>query len=80
MSGRGEVDPETRAAFETLRAALRARRIDMGLTQTELADIMGRSQDYVSYLENEMRSIPNLATFFNWVFSMRGTIRVEFDE
>jgi transcriptional regulator with XRE-family HTH domain len=53
--------------WEAFRAEMRKRRISLGLTQTEVAERMNRSQDYVSNLENNPRSIPNLTTVWLWM-------------
>lgn len=51
--------------WELFRAQLRKRRIDLHLTQKEVAVRMGRSQDYVSVLENNT-AIPTLGTVWLW--------------
>lgn len=52
--------------WELMRTQLRKRRLDLGLTQTQVSEMMGRSQDFVSVLENNPRSIPNLTTLWLW--------------
>lgn len=69
---RGGGDPEVVVRWEVLRARMRARRIALGLTQVEVAERMGRSQDYVSLLENSARSIPNLVTLWLWMDALGG--------
>lgn len=62
--------------WEAFRANMRRRRHQKGLTQTEVAERMGRSQDYVSNLENDPDSIPNLKTTWMWVEALDGTVEV----
>jgi len=67
-------------AWEALRAVCRQRRHQLGLTQAQLGEAMGRSQDYVSVLENNVRGVPNLATLLLWVEALGGTIRIDFQD
>lgn len=67
-------------AWEAIRAQCRRRRHDMGLTQTQAGALMDRSQDYVSALENNTTSIPNLTTVLLWVEALGGTITIDFPE
>jgi DNA-binding XRE family transcriptional regulator len=70
---RYEISPEIQVEWEAMRAALRRRRIELGLTQSELSERMGRSQDYVSVLENQA-SNPNVATVMLWVGALDGSL------
>jgi transcriptional regulator with XRE-family HTH domain len=67
---RYDYDTETLAQWELLRAQLRRRRIDLGITQRELSALMGKRDDYVSYLENSRRST-NLHSLFKWCTALR---------
>lgn len=60
--------------WELFRGAMRQRRIKLGLTQHQVAERMGRSQDYVSNLENNDRSMPNLITVWIWVEALNGSL------
>lgn len=70
---RYEIAPEIQVEWEAMRARLRARRVRMGLTQAELSAAMGRSQDFVSVLENQS-SNPNVATVLLWVGALGGDL------
>lgn len=70
---RYEISPEILVEWEAMRAALRRRRIELGLTQSDLSERMGRSQDYVSVLENQS-SNPNVATLMMWVRALDGEL------
>lgn len=72
-------DPEQLMRWELFRAQMRKRRLDLGLTQTEVAEAMGRSQDYVSVLENNPRSIPNLTTIWLWTEALGGLVHVTWE-
>jgi transcriptional regulator with XRE-family HTH domain len=67
---------DDRVKWEAFRASMRRRRQQKNLTQTEVAERMGRSQDYVSNLENDPDSIPNLKTIWMWVEALDGTVEV----
>jgi transcriptional regulator with XRE-family HTH domain len=66
--------------WETIRATMRRRRMDLGLTQAEVGHMMDRSQDYVSYLENNTRSAPTMLTVTLWMRALGGTLAVAFPE
>lgn len=68
---RYQVPDEIIIRYEAFRAAMRKRRMDLGLTQTQVAERMGRSPDYVAVLENN-RSIPNLVTIWLWTDALGG--------
>jgi transcriptional regulator with XRE-family HTH domain len=70
---RHEVTMEQRTKYEVFRAGMRRRRHDLGLTQVDVAERMGRSQDFVAVLENNA-SVPNLLTVFLWVQALDGDI------
>lgn len=70
------VCPEIVVECEVIRAQLRKRRLDLGLTQVQVAQRMGRSQDFIAVCENHP-SIPNLATLVLWVQALEGTVRVD---
>lgn len=74
---RYQVPDEIIIRYEAFRAAMRKRRMDLGLTQTQVAERMNRSQDYVAVLENN-RSIPNLTTIWLWVDALEGTLAPDF--
>lgn len=65
--------------WEAMRASLRQRRISMGLTQAEVSEAMGRSHDFVAVLENNTRTIPNLATVMLWVSALGGSVLPRFE-
>jgi transcriptional regulator with XRE-family HTH domain len=64
--------------WEQFRAMMRDRRQRLGLTQTEVGEAMGRGQDYVSYLENHARSIPNMATVMMWLDALEAEMMIRF--
>jgi transcriptional regulator with XRE-family HTH domain len=64
--------------WEQFRATMRDRRQRLGLTQTEVGEAMGRGQDYVSYLENHARSIPNMATVMMWLDALEAEMMIRF--
>lgn len=67
--------------WEIFRNSMRKRREKLGLTQIQLSEKMGRSQDYISYLENNTRqSIPNMATVMLWTSALGGTLGVDWDD
>lgn len=66
--------------WEAFRAQMRNRRLVLGLRQQDVADLMGRSQDYVSVLENNETSIPNMITLLTWVDALGGELTVNFPE
>jgi transcriptional regulator with XRE-family HTH domain len=70
---RYEISPEIQVEWEAMRAALRRRRLDMGLTQADLSKAMGRSDDFVSVLENQS-SNPNVATVMLWIGALGGSL------
>lgn len=70
---RHRVPDEITIQYEAFRAAMRKRRMDLGMTQADVAERMGRSQDYVAVLENN-RSIPNLVTVWLWVSALDGDL------
>lgn len=70
---RYQVPDEIIIRYEAFRAAMRKRRMDLGMTQADVAERMGRSQDYVAVLENN-RSIPNLVTVWLWVGALDGDL------
>lgn len=76
---RYEVDPQIRVGWEVMQASLRKRRISLGLTQTDVSTAMGRSRDFVAVLENNTRTIPNMATVMLWVAALGGTVLPQFD-
>jgi transcriptional regulator with XRE-family HTH domain len=55
------------AQWEFIRATLRKRRKDMGLTGAQLSAMMGKNPEYVSYLENNSQHFPTLQTLMNWM-------------
>lgn len=73
-------DPSRLIQWELFRAQMRQRRLALGLTQTQLSEVMGRSQDFVSVLENNPESIPNLTTIWLWVESLGGTLTADWNE
>ena len=62
-----------------MRARLRARRVALSLTQAEVSLAMGRSQDFVSVLENQA-SNPNIATLMIWVRTLGGELLEVWDD
>lgn len=70
---RYEVPDEIHIRYQAFRAVMRKRRMDLGLTQVEVAMRMGRSQDYVAVLENN-HSIPNLTTIWLWIDALEGEL------
>lgn len=66
--------------WDVVRARLRKKRLDRGLTQTQLSERMGRSQDYVSNLENNVRSTPTLATALLWAGALGCSFELVEDE
>jgi transcriptional regulator with XRE-family HTH domain len=78
---RGEEDLEIVVRWEAHRAALRARRIELGLSQAEVSERMGMGEHYVGKLENEARDgrIPNLVTVWRWEDALK-TDRPESEE
>ena len=65
--------------WELFRNMMRKRRQDLGLTQGELSARMNRSQDFVSYLENNGRSMPEMATVMAWADALGGTFGVDWE-
>jgi predicted transcriptional regulator len=70
------VSPEIVVECEVIRAQLRKRRLDLGLTQVQVAQRIGRSQDFIAVCENHT-CIPNLATLVLWVSALEGTVKVD---
>jgi predicted transcriptional regulator len=66
--------------WELFRNDMRKRRLDLGLTQHQVAERMDRSQDFVSVLENNPRSVPNLQTVWLWVSALDGRLTTVWDE
>lgn len=62
--------------WEVMRSQLRKRRLDLGLTQIDVSEAMGRSEHFISVLENNPHSVPNLTTLWLWcdVLSMSVTL------
>lgn len=75
---RYEIQPEIHVEWEVFRSKMRRRREQMGLTQAELSEAMGRSQDFVSYLENSP-SFPSAASLMLWSVALGGTLEVRFE-
>lgn len=71
--------PEMLVRWEVFRSMMRKRRISLGLTQGELSARMNRSQDFVSYLENNPRSIPEMVTVIAWADALGGTFGVDWE-
>ncbi|GLY08217.1 hypothetical protein Acsp01_85960 [Actinoplanes sp. NBRC 101535] len=69
---------EVLVRWEAFRAGMRRRRVERGLTQVALAARMGRSQDFVSYLESNSRSVPEMATVMLWADALGGQPGVVF--
>jgi transcriptional regulator with XRE-family HTH domain len=65
--------------WELFRANMRKRRLDLGLTQGQVAARMNRSQDFVSVLENNGRSVPNLTTIWLWAEALDGEVTIQWD-
>lgn len=63
--------------WEAFRAQLRKRRLDLGLRQVDVAEMMGRSNDFVAVLENN-KSFPNVATLLVWINALGGELVVDF--
>jgi transcriptional regulator with XRE-family HTH domain len=74
---RYEIQPEITVEWQVMRAKLRRRRVDRGLTQTDVALAMGRSQDFIAVLENN-RSFPNVATLMLWINALGGELIADF--
>lgn len=72
--GRHPITTEHFIQWELFRAAMRQRRIRLGLTQHEVAERMGRSSDFVTVLENNNRSIPTIPTVWLWVDALDGSL------
>lgn len=64
--------------WEVLRNRFIKRRKQMNLTQAQVSERMGRSRDFVSVLEREHRSTPNLTTVMLWAQALEGTVGVRF--
>lgn len=65
--------------WEVFRAEMRKRRLKLGLTQHQVAGRMGRSVDFVSLLENNGRSVPNLTTIWLWTEALDGTVKIDWE-
>jgi transcriptional regulator with XRE-family HTH domain len=76
VRARHPVTIEDTVRWDAMRAVLRRRRIDLGLRQRDVAERMGRSQDYVSILENGP-NIPNVRTVWLWAEALGMTIAFE---
>lgn len=74
---RYEVQSEVTVEWGTMRAQLRKRRVDLGLRQVDVAELMGRSNDFVAVLENN-KSFPNVATLLVWINALGGELAVDF--
>lgn len=72
--------PDMLVRWEVFRSMMRKRRISLNLTQGELSARMDRSQDFVSYLENNARSMPEMATVVAWADALGGTLGVDWDD
>lgn len=66
------------AHWEALRARLRRRRLDLGLSHVDLGRVLGKVRDYSSYLENSTRSYPNVVTVIEWAAALGGRIEIVF--
>ena len=78
---RGGEDVEMMVRWEVLRGRMRARRLELGYTQTEVSRAMGLSDDYVSQLENGIRGrVPNLVTLWRWADVLGGGVEVRWNE
>lgn len=73
---RHEVPSEVTIAHEAFRAAMRKRRMDLGLRQSDVSQAMGRSPDFVSVLENGVHT-PNFVTMVLWASALGGTLGVD---
>jgi transcriptional regulator with XRE-family HTH domain len=65
--------------WEVFRTQMKQRRMKMGLTQVQLSERMGRSQDFVAVLENNT-SMPNFGTLVQWLAALDGTLEPMFPE
>ncbi len=63
------------ARWIVLRDQLRQRRLDLGLSQAQVAKRMDRRQDYVGALETRTKRIPNLATIWLWTDALELDVR-----
>jgi transcriptional regulator with XRE-family HTH domain len=61
------------------RNRLCVRRVALGFSQRQLADLMGTSQSHISELERGEKS-PTMTTLNRWARALRLRVRVEFDD
>lgn len=80
MKGDRAPSTEMLLRWELFRDMMRKRRQELGLTQVDLSARMDRSQDFVSYLENNSRSMPEMATVIAWADALGGTVGVDWDD
>jgi transcriptional regulator with XRE-family HTH domain len=76
---RHEVPIWVTVEWEVFRNRMKQRRVRLGLTQTELSERMGRSQDFVAVLENNT-SMPNFGTLVQWLAALGGTLGPAFPD
>jgi transcriptional regulator with XRE-family HTH domain len=76
---RHEVPVWVTVEWEVFRNRMKQRRVRLGLTQTELSERMGRSQDFVAVLENNT-SMPNFGTLVQWLAALGGTLGPAFPD
>jgi transcriptional regulator with XRE-family HTH domain len=76
---RHEVPVWVTVEWEVFRNRMKQRRVRLGLTQTELSERMGRSQDFVAVLENNT-SMPNFGTLVQWLAALDGTLGPAFPD
>lgn len=81
MTGKAryEVPVGVRIRYEAFRERMRQRRKELGLTQAQVAERMGRSQDFVSVLENQS-SVINLITAMVWADALEIDVLLPFPE
>lgn len=62
---RSERDPVVLSQIRTMVDELRNKRIKLGLSQTDLAELMGTSQSAISEIENKI-TVPTMTTLANY--------------